>query len=286
MRTVVVHYHIFKNAGSTIDHILEKTFGERWGSYDTENPAGRITPDELARYVLAHPELQAISSHQAIPHLPVVDAVTVLPILFLRHPLDRARSVYEFERRQGGERGPISRGADHASRLSFADYLRWRLDGGVNGVVHNFQTAWLCRKRNLFRNSVTEDDFASVQEFLKSLPIFGVVERFDDSLSAVVDHLETQGVELDSNYRVVNATRGRDSSLETRLEEMRKALGETTWDELIRRNEWDLRLHEYAMAHFDRERSVTKDRLAGEKEPQARSELKTRRASSKAQNRG
>jgi hypothetical protein len=251
MRIVVVHYHIFKNAGSSVDAILQQTFHDKWTSYDTDNPAGRINPAQLAQYIAANPDKSAISSHQAMLPLPAVDGVAVLPIMLLRHPLDRARSVYDFERRQGQELGPVSRGADHAARLSFADYLRWRFDTSENGVVHNFQTAWLCSSaRNVFRTRIRDADFTVAQHSLQALPAFGLVERFDESLSWFADEFSKQGVNLNIQYRLENVTHGRDTRMEARLERTQELLGAAMWDELVERNRWDLQLHEFGLTLF------------------------------------
>ncbi len=37
-RRVILHYHIFKNAGSTIDFILARNFGHRLGFYEGLEP--------------------------------------------------------------------------------------------------------------------------------------------------------------------------------------------------------------------------------------------------------
>ena len=70
MRHLIVHYHIFKNAGSTFDAMLEATFGSRWANHDKTQAAAFITPAELAEYIQAHPHLDALSSHHAVLPLP------------------------------------------------------------------------------------------------------------------------------------------------------------------------------------------------------------------------
>ena len=258
MRTVIVHYHLLKNAGSTVDQILKQTFVEKWGTYDTDDPAGRITPKALAEYIRAHPELGAVSSHQCVPQLPAVNGLLVLPIIFLRHPLDRARSVYEFERRQGQELGPISKGADHAARLSFANYLRWRFESVENGVVHNYQTAWLCSTmRNVMKTQIREVDFEVAKKVIEALPAFGLVERFDESLSWFCDVFLSWGIEFNIEYSATNVSPDREATLEARLERTQQLLGKAMWDELIERNAWDIRLHKFAQRLFSERHGKT-----------------------------
>jgi hypothetical protein len=246
MRFVVVHYHIFKNAGSTIDYMLQNNFGENWMTFDKGLPAGKILPQEMAGFIMENPMLQAVSSHQAMLPLPETPDTEVFPIVCFRHPLDRARSVYDFERKQGRNLGPVSKGADHAMRLSFADYLRWRFDSGKNGVVHNYQTIWLLHEKRYGNHVITEKDFAKACTQLKSLKYFGLVEEFQHSVNLLADGLMQHGVKFDTTNKMVNSTKGRHESLAQRLESLREEVGETIWGELQERNRWDCLLHDLA----------------------------------------
>lgn len=248
LRTVIVHYHIFKNAGSTFDSMLEATFGERWANFDKPQAAAYITPSEMAEFIVSHPNLAAVSSHHAVLPLPEIPGVTILPALFLRHPLDRARSVYDFERRQGMEAGPVSKGAEQAMKLSFADYLRWRLDATVNGVVANFQTVRLIHDPKFNRHKLTEDDFQLAWRRLRELPFVGLVEDFSSSVLQFSKLAKRLSLEFTSNYTSLNQSQ-RESSVDSRLKKMRSELGEPLWSELIDRNEVDIRI--YGLAHLN-----------------------------------
>ena len=50
MRHVIVHYHIFKNAGSTVDSVLKNNFGDRCGSIEGRNPWDTLCPDDILKY--------------------------------------------------------------------------------------------------------------------------------------------------------------------------------------------------------------------------------------------
>jgi len=250
VRLVVVHYHIFKNAGSTIDYMLRNTFGENWVTFDGELPAGRILPQQMAGFIMENPMLRAVSSHQALLPLPETPDTEVFPIVYFRHPLDRARSVYDFERRQGLTSGPVSQGSEHAMRLSFADYLRWRFDSTKNGVVHNYQTMWLLHEKRYVNHVITEKDFAKACIQLQSLSYFGLVEEFQRSVNLLADRLMQHGVNLDTTDEMVNSTSGRHESLSQRLESLRENVGETIWGELQGRNRWDCLLHDVATMVF------------------------------------
>jgi len=250
VRLVVVHYHIFKNAGSTIDYMLQKSFGESWATFDDETAETKISPEQMADFIVRNPEIRAVSSHQAWLPLPAIPNVQVFPVVFIRHPLDRARSVYDFERKQGINEGPVSEGAEHAMRLSFADYLRWRFDSSKNGVVHNHQTAWLLHETRYSGRVINEKDFDKACIQLESLDFFGLVEDFQRSINLLADSLMQHGVKLDITDHVVNNSSGRHESLPRRLEALRENVGEKMWGELQERNRWDCLLHDVATMVF------------------------------------
>src|ERR1700679_3803784 len=51
MRFVILHYHIFKNAGSTLEDILDHSFGDRFGSLETGVDGGLIANRELVQFL-------------------------------------------------------------------------------------------------------------------------------------------------------------------------------------------------------------------------------------------
>lgn len=65
MRHVLLHYHIFKNAGSSVDAALAGCFGPAWSSYDADPVWTNITTGDLFAYLREHESLRALSSHQA-----------------------------------------------------------------------------------------------------------------------------------------------------------------------------------------------------------------------------
>jgi hypothetical protein len=117
---LLVHYHIFKNAGTSVEKILSESFGENWAVCDGSPESSRLSNDDIAAFAKTHPGVRAISSHTARP-FPVHRGF--FPVVFLRHPIDRARSIYYFTKRD-----PVQ--FDHALARdgSFKDYVNWWLD--------------------------------------------------------------------------------------------------------------------------------------------------------------
>jgi len=249
-RIVIFHYHIFKNAGSTIDNMLKNNFGSSWVTYDGEQAHSRLSSHEIENFISNNPKCRAISSHNAILPIPKINDIYIAPIIFLRHPLDRVRSIYDFERHQGLTAGPVSRGADHASKLSFKDYIRWRLDFTTNGVTHNHHTAWLLHHPRYNRHKIQQHDYEQALKNLKNLPYFGLVEQFEESLFVLSAFLKELKIEIKLDYKVKNSSKHYGKSLDERLEELRLSLDKETWDEIESRNKLDLQLYEIAKIEF------------------------------------
>src|SRR3546814_7801728 len=96
MRTVVLHYHLFKNAGTSLDKVLQENFGEKWVTREfprRSNPVVHVR--EVAEWIMGNPEAVAFSSHTAELPPPVLPGIRVIPLIFIRHPIDRIASRSE-----------------------------------------------------------------------------------------------------------------------------------------------------------------------------------------------
>ena len=61
--SIILHRHIFKNAGSSLDWALQNYFGEGFAEFHASNEDGRIFPHELFDFLDLHEGVVAISSH-------------------------------------------------------------------------------------------------------------------------------------------------------------------------------------------------------------------------------
>lgn len=244
MRDVLVHYHLFKNAGSSVDAILAKHFGASWGKLDADRPWERVTDGSLVDFLLSRPGLMAVSSHQARPPGPRRDGFRIHPIVFLRHPIDRAGSVYEFERGLPREASP---GAAMANDLDFPDYVDWRLQDGDGGTIRNFQALFIGWRDG---DGDSRQAAARARELVGSLPGIGLVERFEPSMARISASLQPFFGALPALQSPINRANHRAPHLGQRLEAIRDALGARRYQHLCECNELDLELHALATARF------------------------------------
>lgn len=245
MRHLVVHHHLFKNAGSTVDHVLARHFGPAWGTIESGSPGGLLEAAAFADFVRANPSLRAISSHQLRPPAPGIDGVQVHPILFLRDPVDRAASVHAFERTQPPD---ISPGAAMAARCDLPAYIDWRLEQGDGGVICDFQTMFLGWEPG---DETMAPALGRAMRRVDSTPGVGLVERFEASMARIAAVLAPVFGPIDVSAPAMNRNPRRAERIEERISAFREALGPARYERLRERNQLDLALHAHALAGFE-----------------------------------
>jgi len=238
-KPVLVHAHIFKNAGSSFDLSLQRSFGASWRSFDPQETRDTVTEDYVRELVSADPTIRAFSSHQLRFPLFDDDNVRFFPVVFLRHPILRAVSIYDFERKPGRQalRTPHS---IKAGELDLADYIEWCLSA-PNGrsPVSNFQTLYCCLTSNSPQRGapLSQLHLAEAVEHLDRAHV-GIVEDFNRSANILTRSLSPAFPELNVEPVVVNASPG-VRTLETAAER----LGNDTFRKLVAANELDLYLY-------------------------------------------
>jgi hypothetical protein len=173
-RLVILHYHLFKNAGTSVDAILKKNFGKLWEDIEFLPPSQEDHARAILKFIAEHDDLLAISSHTLFCPPPVIADTDVLPIIFVRQPLKRLRSAYDFERKQVAD----TAGAKLAKETDFAGYLRTRLSTSGDRSCRNFQAYRLARLLPDDGRPELERAFAALDQ----LPFVGLVEEFSKSM--------------------------------------------------------------------------------------------------------
>lgn len=235
MRPVIVHYHLFKNAGTSLDRALKDAFGERWIELEGQDKRD-LKPTELAEFLMSNQSVQALSSHTALLPPPTIPDTTVVAAVFIRHPLDRLRSAYDFERIQNAD----TLGALKAKETDLAGYIKWRLSRPDDHSARNFQT---------FRVAGGRDDLEGALRMLAEVPFVGLVEEFDRSVARLQETLAPHfpGVRLRAYRANVSAD---ERTLEERLALLRERIGDQLYERLEESNRYDLALWEAVRARY------------------------------------
>jgi hypothetical protein len=245
-RAVLVHYHLFKNAGTSIERLLRDAFGDAWQSWDKTEPGARISGAEAQAWLESHPKVRAVSSHQIVPPQPVGD-FDVIPIVFLREPLSRVRSAWLFEwQRQPGLSQP---------KGSLTDYIEEKFKQKHSSVIADFQVSRLghtdyedVRQRS---HREHQELLPAACDFLASLPFIGLVDRFTESLELMQSAVSRNFPDMVVREHRENVLQPSRYSIEEKIEQLRHDIGNEMFDELCVRNSLDLQLYSYATERFE-----------------------------------
>lgn len=185
----IVHHHIFKNAGTSIDDALKEKLASSWGSYEGAHAHDVKSSRDIELYFKENPHLIAVSTHLGRPLLPLEN---FFPIVFLRHPYLRAQSIYEFMRRDTSQ--PFSA----AARGSFEDFVRWICADELGAVVaRNYQVVHLSSAsfhlKGILKAVALEEHFHEAIEKLDLFPFVGIVEKFSESITHLNVELKKSG---------------------------------------------------------------------------------------------
>jgi hypothetical protein len=242
MRLVILHYHIFKNAGSTIEDILDHSFGERFARLDTRAGEGLISNPDLVRFFDGRPNLRAFSSHQIRHPLPEAAGYLFFDICFLRDPIDRIRSIYTYFRRRPNPADPMS---DLANRATLGDFIA--------GMIRDFPLFVKNVQVNLLACGGDSDepearDLDLATERMMATSFLGVVDGFGQSVAAGAHALRCAFPELDCDRPAVNVSDGLQGTVASRTENLRQACAPEVYEELLRLNALDRQLVDRARA--------------------------------------
>ena len=212
-RNILCHYHIFKNAGTSFEKVLTDNFGENHISFDGPFPYSRIDQEQLGIIIDRHPHAMACSSHQI--HLPAPSSVSFrpIPVVFIRHPMLRIRSVYLFNQRD--QRSLWSKHMDQ-SLAGFEEWIISLLSGHSNMLqINNLQTSMLCRGYNLpprreNRGGRVVYDLQMAINNLSLVPCLGRTENFHQDVTSFIATLENYGFRFNYSEKTAENISARD----------------------------------------------------------------------------
>ena len=247
VRFVLLHYHFFKNAGSTIEEILEHSFFENYARLDTEDFDGAVSQADLISFLNRNPRMKAVSSHQFRYPVPRVPGYIFFDLCFLRDPMDRIRSMYDYFREK-----PIP--GEPASDLA----CEQPIGGFIAGLIEHHTYRVSNVQVNMLANGVVNDpppeaDLARATEVMLKTSFLGVVDCFDESLVAGQYFLRPVFPNLALAQQPANVSSG------SRMETFQKACDPDIYAELVRLNALDSELMTRARAEVHRRFSMVPD---------------------------
>ncbi|WP_022950597.1 sulfotransferase family 2 domain-containing protein [Leucothrix mucor] len=253
LKKTLVHLHIFKNAGSSLDKILRDSFGDQFMTFDKDNPGAMINCDELDQILNRNENISCLASHQIRMPLPVNFSRMIFPVFFIRHPIERIQSCFHFER-DVQKRFPPD--------MTMEQYARSSLRNPSISAVINLQTATICDNRLMdgkLRTSVTKDVVDSAISALRNNAYsFGLVSHFDLSLKLIKHQLTPHFEQLASSDDDLTGSVHENFSLNTAMNTSEKLayvkdnLSIPTYVQLLEALQPDLMLYEEAVREFEK----------------------------------
>ncbi|MEQ8262985.1 hypothetical protein [Pseudohaliea sp.] len=226
MKSIIVHYHIFKNSGSTFDEVLRRNYRDGHVEFDGPFDFFKINQDELLK-ILRNLTATSCSSHQINLPVPTSIDIRALPVVFLRHPMLRIRSIFRYGKRIGGD--CAERGGDFARWIRIGPQSPGRMR-----ILSNAQTqalAGVYGREAVFRRTESGGfrlDFEQAIRNLSSVELLARTEHFDRDVAAFANPLQQHGIEF--NHVPIEpenvTTHDFDRPLADRLEQIRVQIGD------------------------------------------------------------
>lgn len=203
---------------------------------ETANARGIVTDHDLLLHIYDGPGVQAVTSHQIRYPMPRAAGYLFFDICFVRDPLDRLRSFYDYFRQRPDASNPISTLANECGLGEFT--ARMIREQGL--FVRNNQVNLLACGGD--SDEPGERDLALAIRRLRAASFPGVVDCFGQSISAGAARLRQAFPELDVNRGPVNVSKGMEGTLESRIAEMKAECDPSVFEQLMRMTELDRRL--------------------------------------------
>jgi hypothetical protein len=235
-RYVVVHYHIFKNGGSTIESILEREFAGRFATLHGHGSDAVLDGGDLLEFLRRYPGIAAVSSHHLRYPKPLSRRTIFFDCCFLRHPLDRLHSLYNQFRRTNSD-DPYSRWARSYSPREFVTRL-------INEAPHQVSEVQVTQLANsgVFTRPADELDLERATAVIRDMAIPGLVEMFDESLVVAEYYLRPAFPTLRLEYVRQNVSRAGPHPAAKSVERWEGLWGKDLCQRLLRMNEMDTEL--------------------------------------------
>jgi hypothetical protein len=247
MRCVLLHYHFFKNAGTTIEEILAHSFGH-FARLDNPDPNQPISNPELLEFLERNPQIQAVSSHHLNYPVPQAPGFLFFDICILRDPIERMRSTYDYFREKPFAGYPLSDLSNQSTLPEFFERLVKRAPFYVNDVQVNLVA------NGEWDHAPSTDDLERAKKRILTASFLGVVDLFSESLVAAEYALKPVFPTLNCVQPAANVS--------VKSASMREVCAPAVYAELLKLNALDIQLMDCARAEVGRRFERVPDRAA------------------------
>jgi len=241
-RVVLFHFHLFKNAGTSVDKILEMNFNNKFIKKEFPFYPYKSNISQVTEWIKKEIDKVAFSSHTArifdFFRFEKETDIKVIPIIFIRHPFIRIHSAYHFEREK--QKNIEALGPVIAKNTDLKGYIEIRWFIPNDNQTKNFH---IIRIADLF----FEEEGSIIEKAMKaigSLPFVGLVEKFDNSIKKLETLVRQYFADFKTEFFEENVQFGLQFSLKDRLELIKKEVGETFFKKFYEMNKDDIMLWE------------------------------------------
>lgn len=248
MRHVILHHHIFKNAGTSFDDALRRRFGDGLAMLHAPNADGVIDAEDLGAFLAAHPELCAVSSHHFHCQPFALRGFAFFHVALVRRPMDRFLSIYKFMRRSEGELAELARSS------SIREFMRHLIERQPH-MVENPQVN-IFANHGFYGRPTNDADLERALKKCRDFSLCAPVERFDEAVAAF-EYFNAPAFAaggMDLAYQRQNKSEPWPS-----VHEMPELLGRGDFDWLCSINERDEALWRFASDELDRRIAAVPD---------------------------
>lgn len=247
-RHILIHFHIFKNAGTSIDRSLQECFGNGWLPLDPEKNEEVFTLDDISEQIESRPNVAAISSHQVRFSPQKSLNFKFYPIVMLRHPILRVKSIYDFERTTVRRAQSKAIHTEAANQMTFQEWIEWSLKLPTTAApLANYQTR-MCSftangaKKGDWSAQVTMNNYEEALSNLENAYV-GTLGAFSQSLRTIEARLKYRFPTLVMTPYVTNTSMERNKVTDRSIDSIRSEMRPAVYSSLCEANCYDLLLY-------------------------------------------
>lgn len=240
-RVVVFHFHLFKNAGTSIDAILEKNFGDKLVNKEFKFYPYEENIKQVIEWIKSEEDKIAFSSHTArlFPfELLEKEGIKIIPIIFVRHPIIRIQSAYLFEREKQKNIEALDPVIARNTTLRGYVEIRWHLPDDYqceNFHVHRLSDYFFKEKGDILDKAI---------KTVELLPVVGLVEEFEKSIKKYEGIIKQYFPKFEAEVVRKNVSFDPSLSVKERLNKIKEEVGEEFYEKMLEKNRADLILWE------------------------------------------